>query len=220
MQSEQPVALQTTYDSADAALQWRCNMHTLLKPEILVAFAVVAIAPTFMLHLSLLHFLAIFATLVGLSLGEIALKTQRRCRSRRLCTTTINENGVHDLTPDGGITYTWREIVKIEEKEGDIYFFTRTGGMFVPRSAFADLNKAQEFYRTAVNFWQPGRRPLLPASTTPTRSTGIAQDKAGDAGGPQLSKEDQLAKLLAEDEAVWEALEKEHKKQKENQNNS
>ncbi|MBS2006592.1 MAG: YcxB family protein [Cyanobacteria bacterium SZAS TMP-1] len=217
MQSEQPVALQTTYDSADAALQWRCNLHFLLKPENLVVFAVLATAMTFMLNPSLLHFLAIFATLVGLGVGEIALTTQRRCRSQRLCTSTINENGVHDLTPDGGITYAWREIVKIEETEGDIYFFTRIGGMFVPRSAFADLNQAQEFYRTAVNFWQSGRSPLLSASTAPTGSTAITPDKAGD---PQLSKEDQLAKLLAEDEAVWEALEKEHKKQKENQNNS
>jgi len=217
MQSEQSQALQTTYDTAEFDLQWRCNSHYILRLPVLAAFFFAAVIPSIFLQLSLLHFAVIFATFLGLSFAELAISSKRRSKGQRICTTTINEHGVHDLTPDGGIMHRWREISKIEIQAGDIFFYTKTGGLFVPRSAFASSQKGEEFFKTAYNLWQTHRNQNIVlgqtiASQTPNATAGTSK--------PRLSKEQQLEELLAEDEAVWEALEKEHQKQKENKTNS
>jgi len=221
MQAENPKALQTTYDTADFSLQWRCNLNFMMRKKVLIVFAAAAAIPSIILHLTLLHFVGIFATFLGLTLGELAISAKRRSKGPRICTTTINEHGVHDLTPDGGNMYLWREITKIDSVSGDIYFHTRNSGLFVPLTAFADVQKREEFFRTAVGLWQTYRNPYIPlagtnASKTPSESGIAVSNKVA----REIAKEKQLSDLLAEDEAVWEALEQEHKKQKENQNNS
>ena len=217
MQAENPKALQTTYDTAEFNLQWRCNSHYILRLPVLTAFFFAAVIPCMILQLSLLHFAAIFATFLGLSFAELAISSKRRSSGQRICTTTINDHGVHDLTPDGGVMYLWREITRLEFQGGDIFFYTRTGGLFVPRSAFDDNQKAQDFFKTASSLWHANRHQHMTiahslATQTPNATTGQ--------GKPRLSKEQQLEDLLAEDEAVWEALEKEHEKQQENKTNS
>jgi hypothetical protein len=75
-------------------------------------------------------------------------------QSVRICSTVLQRQGFVDITPDKFHVYSWRQINKIVEHQGDIYFWGNSVGNFIPRSAFPSLGDSREFYQTAVGLWK------------------------------------------------------------------
>jgi hypothetical protein len=211
LQPEKSSARQVTYDSSDAQLQWRCHLHMLHKPQSLLAIALLSIILMAVLRLPPISIIFFALGIVAVSLLQIKIGIAKRASGPRVCTTSISAEGVNDLTPDTNKTYAWSQIKNIERSDGDIYFITATGGLFVPISAFKDEALATDFFTTAVRFWQRGRtvtgRNLMgqPSST----DKGLAAPGVKPADPTSTPKPEDL---LAEDESVWTALEDDHKK--------
>ena len=79
-------------------------------------------------------------------------------RAKRVCTTTLTPEGFTDVTLRKTKSIPWSALSEIRYHQGDIFLW-RTGkdGMFVPRSAFADLAEAQEFYQQNVALWNASK---------------------------------------------------------------
>jgi hypothetical protein len=196
------------YDSSDESMQWRCHMHAARAAHGLMSVALtIFVFSVLLAHLAPIFIVGAAFSIVAGYLIQTSIMVAKRTSGPRMCTTTINEDCVHDLTPDSNKTYAWHRIKKVEISRGDIYFITMTGAVFVPRSAFKDEASVIDFYTQAIKLWHRGsakkgrNQKHLPSSS----SRGIA----GDMTPPGIEED-----LLAEDESVWLALEAEHKKQK------
>jgi hypothetical protein len=219
LQPEKSSARQVTYDSSDTKLQWRCHLHLLHKPQSLLAIALLSIILMAVTRLPPVSIIFFALGIVAVSLLQIKLGVARRASGPRVCTTSISTAGVNDVTPDTNKTYAWSQIKSIERSDGDIYFITAAGGLFVPISAFKDEALATAFFTTAVRLWQGGRAVTGGNLMDRPSSSGRGQPSSSDKGlaGPGVKTADPTSApkaedLLAEDESVWTALEDEHKK--------
>jgi hypothetical protein len=184
MRSDISCERQLTYDSSDAKLQWRCNAYILRRPS----FYVPLIGPAIFVSWGLSFPVAI-VLLLAATLLPLAITVYRRSRSPRICTTSVDEVGVHDLTPTGNNTYGWKQIQSVETSEGDVFFMGPWGcGVFVPASAFPNRQASADFFRLSRELWDSGR-------------TGRA-----------LANPNETARLIEEmnerDESQWIELEK------------
>jgi hypothetical protein len=183
-----------TYDSSNAAVQWRCHMHLMKKTSNLVWLALVPLI-FLLLERPLLFIIGVTVMAIGITLLPIAIAVYARTRSSRICTTALTEHGLNDVTPDSNKTLPWRTIKQIEvNATGDIFFLTGWGGgVFVPRCAFKSQAAAHDFYKHAKLLWERDR----------------AQGNLAKIDADQVTK-DLIANLNAEEESVWLALEQQH----------
>ncbi len=65
--------------------------------------------------------------------------------------TLLAPDGVHCSTPEGLSRIEWSHLIGIVFRNGDIFFLIRGGNTwYVPRSSFADISHARNFYEAAV----------------------------------------------------------------------
>lgn len=74
--------------------------------------------------------------------------------SVRVCTTSLTAEGFQDVTPDKIISIAWKDLRRIDEANGDIYFCRALSSCYVPRSAFSSREEARRFHRAAVCLWK------------------------------------------------------------------
>ncbi len=78
--------------------------------------------------------------------------------SRRRCTTTLTPEGFVDATPLKTKSVSWSAVSEVRRAWGDVYFWQKgKDGVFVPRSAFGNIEQSQDFYERAVGYWNAAR---------------------------------------------------------------
>ncbi len=206
MHSQDSPCERITYDSSDAKLQWRCNLYAARHPMSLLMVGAVFFILATVAHLSFFFGLAAVLSLLTISLAQMTVTVNKRVKSPRICTTTIDAEGLTDLTPDGEKTIPWSRIKRVEMSRGDIYFITWSGGAFIPASAYESQSDALNYYKKAQQMWlvgKSGRNQKL-LSSSRDKSSAALRDKAA-------ARE--VEALLAEEDSVWKDLEEQHKKQ-------
>ncbi len=176
-----------TYDSGKFDVQWRCNLHILLKPKSLGLLFIASLLLQSDSHelvfvsAPICLLLSLMACLAGISLF--------RSRKRRICYTTVNSTGLIDQTPSGTTTVPWSKVKSIEIVDKDIYFAVPLGAIFIPRCAFSSATAAVDYFRDAYQLKESAR-------------TGAIL--------PCISSHDKDSVLIDHDEAKWLDLEKMH----------
>jgi hypothetical protein len=207
MLSKDSLSDRVIYDSSNAKMQWRCHLRTMkgdatvpITCLIMVALALVIKPLTYTLIMA-----AVF--IACLPFAIIYLTVTKRCQSERICTTSISGEGVRDITPDSDKTLPWEAISSVETHDGDIFFITRTGGVFVPGSAFETKERAQTYVGKARQLWAEAHG----AGDRNQKTMPSSKDQSKASAGERSTKE--IEQLLAQEDPVWLALDEEHKKQ-------
>ena len=147
--------MQVTYDSSNGADQRRCGIYsliarpsqlmTLLIPPLILGLFFGLNAKTGAIGQIAIEILAVaIMVLVHVAIMWIMIQ-QRTAGGRRVCSTIIIPEGVLDITPDKTTPVPWNAIKEARCHDGDVYVWTATGGIFVPRCAFQNAQHAQAF---------------------------------------------------------------------------
>ena len=172
----------------------------LMQPGYLVAVPIVSV---FLIMFGAPLYLILggpLAWVLGMLLG-LAFVTYIRTRQRRICTTTIAEAGIRDITPDTNKWLPWDQISRIELCEGDMYVFAGISRcIFVPLEAFPNLESAQLFFEHAQAIRKDFR----------SQNRILTEDKSHTA---------LIEEREREEEAIWKALEDVGRKAKASESN-
>jgi hypothetical protein len=88
-----------------------------------------------------------------------AVDVWRSTRAHETFKTSLSARGVSDETTRRGAVIPWSLISSIRYENGNVYFISWLGGVFVPAYAFQTEASAREFLSIAEKLWNDAKQP-------------------------------------------------------------
>ena len=119
--------------------------------------SIISIVTTFLYHF--IHLVILYGGLL-LIFSIISIISKKVVNQVMIQTTTkIAEDGIVIETPQNTTHFTWAGVVDVRQTKRFMFLYVSPNGSYaIPKRAFASAQAAEDFYRTAYDYWQAAKK--------------------------------------------------------------